>query len=334
MASHEPEEDYSHPHDEGGPTKTFLEHLEDLRWVLMKSGAAFMVAFMLCLFASPTLVKVLTRPLEKANIHNAKNSLAVTLLVGTNRVGTFLLETNQPSPFGTNMHTVLEVVPVQIGSNLVLALKPAANQDLPPTVGKGVNLVNLGPASAFFLAFQMAIYGGIALASPFLFYFIGQFVFPALKLNEKKYTYWGLGIGAGLFATGVCFCYFILMPVALRAAVQYSEWMGFQAEMWRAEEYVIFVSKFLLGMGLGFEMPVVLLVLVKIGVLTYRQLASFRRYMIVINLVLGAILTTPEVITQLLMAIPLQLLYEVSVWIAWYWERQEKKRRGVIELEE
>jgi sec-independent protein translocase protein TatC len=116
--------------------------------------------------------------------------------------------------------------------------------------------------------------------------------------------------------------------------VQYSEWMGFQAEMWRAEEYVIFVSKFLLGMGLGFEMPVVLLVLVKIGVLTYRQLASFRRYMIVINLVLGAILTTPEVITQLLMAIPLQLLYEVSVWIAWYWERQEKKRRGVIELEE
>ena len=82
----------------------------------------------------------------------------------------------------------------------------------------------------------------------------------------------------------------------------------------------------MLGMGLGFEMPVVILTLVKIGVLNYRILSKGRRYMIVINLVLGAVLTTPEVITQVIMFIPLQLLYEISIWIAWYWERQEKKR--------
>ena len=147
-----------------------------------------------------------------------------------------------------------------------------------------------------------------------------------MRLNEKKYSYWGLGIGIGLFITGVSFCYFILMPLALKASVQYSEWMGFQAETWRAEEYMSFVSKFLLGMGLGFELPVVLLVLVKIGVLDYKKLAGFRRYMIVLNLILGAVLTTPEPITQIAMAIPLQILYEISVWIAWYWERQERKR--------
>ncbi len=82
----------------------------------------------------------------------------------------------------------------------------------------------------------------------------------------------------------------------------------------------------MLGMGLGFEMPVVLLVLVKIGILNYAILSKARRYMIVINLVLGALLTTPEVLTQVLMAIPLQLLYEVTVWVAWFWERQERKR--------
>jgi sec-independent protein translocase protein TatC len=102
--------------------------------------------------------------------------------------------------------------------------------------------------------------------------------------------------------------------------------MGIQMPDWRAETYFSFVTKFMLGMGLGFEMPVVLLALVKVGVLDYRKLASFRRYMIVINLILGAILTTPEVLTQVLMAIPLQVLYEVSVWIAWYWERQERKK--------
>jgi sec-independent protein translocase protein TatC len=81
----------------------------------------------------------------------------------------------------------------------------------------------------------------------------------------------------------------------------------------------------MLGMGLGFLLPVVLLALVKIGILDYRKLAAMRRYVIVGNLVLGALLTTGEVLTQVVMAVALQLLYEVSVWIAWYWERQEKK---------
>ena len=80
------------------------------------------------------------------------------------------------------------------------------------------------------------------------------------------------------------------------------------------------------GMGAGFELPVVLLALVKIGLLDYAKLSSMRRYMIVGNLILGALLTTPEPFTQVIMAIALQLLYETSVWIAWYWERQEKRR--------
>ena len=172
----------------------------------------------------------------------------------------------------------------------------------------------------------MAIYGGALLASPFIFYFITAFVFPALKISERKYVYKGLIVGVGLFLAGVAFCYFALMPVALAAAQMYSRWLGLGAMQWRAEEYISFVCKFLLGMGLGFELPVVVLTLVKIGVLSYSTLSKARRYMIVINLVLGAVLTTPEVITQLVMFVPLQLLYEITVWIAWYWDRRERKR--------
>ena len=83
------------------------------------------------------------------------------------------------------------------------------------------------------------------------------------------------------------------MPVALAASVQYAEWLGFTANQWRAEDYVAFVCKFMLGMGVGFELPVVVLTLVKIGVLNYRLLAAGRRYVIVISAVLGAVLTTP-----------------------------------------
>src|SRR5262249_14488564 len=125
---------------------------------------------------------------------------------------------------------------------------------------------------------------------------------------------------------GVAVCYFLIMPLALRAAVNYSHYLlGPHVtieNIWMSEASFSCTAKFMIGMGLGFELPVVLLTFVKLGVLDYRKLAGMRRYMIVICLVLGAVLTTPEVLTQVAMALPLYLLYEISVWIAWYWERQ------------
>ena len=75
---------------------------------------------------------------------------------------------------------------------------------------------------------------------------------PGIKIKEKKYVLRGFAIGSGLFMTGVLFCYFFLMPMALRASFQYSEWLGFAADEWRAEEYISFVCKFMLGHGTRF----------------------------------------------------------------------------------
>jgi sec-independent protein translocase protein TatC len=221
---------------------------------------------------------------------------------------------------------VLEFVPVQVGTQSFLTLQLTSNAVVAAQLDKGPGLVYIDPATPFMSSLHIAFYGGIVLVAPFLFFFLGQYIVPALRWKEKKYFLRAFGIGLGLFLLGVCFCYFWMAPVALRAAEQYSLWMGIDVPEWRAETYFSFLCKFMLGMGLGFEMPVVLLALVKIGILDYQKLAGFRRYMIVINLILGAVLTTPEVVTQLLMFVPLQLLYEVSIWIAWYWERREKKR--------
>jgi sec-independent protein translocase protein TatC len=136
----------------------------------------------------------------------------------------------------------------------------------------------------------------------------------------------------GLFLLGVAFCYFFVLARALKFAEVWSLWMGVPVPEWRAETYFSFVTKFMLGMGLGFELPVVILALVKIGVLDFRKLSAFRRYMIVVNLILGALLTTPEVFTQIVMAVVLQGLYEFSVWVAWYWEQPDrvKARRTLL----
>jgi sec-independent protein translocase protein TatC len=314
---------------EGGPVKTFLEHLEDLRWVLIKSLVALGVAVLLCLLAGNYVVQIIKWPLTHASISYPGTNQIVVVSFGTNRLGAFQLTAGQQKALnlGTNRFVSVQVEPLVIGTNQVLGWR--ASSDPAAIAGAQrlkIDLINLGPAGGFVVAFQVAIYGGTVLASPFIFYFVATFVFPALKLRERKYIYRGLAFGGGLFLLGVAFCYFALMPVALTAAQKYSYWLGFGAFQWRAEDYISFVCRFLLGMGLGFELPVVILTLVKIGILDYRLLSKARRYVIVINLVLGAVLTTPEPITQLVMFVPLQVLYEITVWIAWYWNRRDQKR--------
>ena len=320
---------------EGGPVKSFLEHLEDLRWVLIKSIATLAVAMFVCLLAGNYVVGIIKWPLTQARVHYPATNQIVTVRFNNNRLGTYQLGPEQQQLFGlsTNRFVAIQLEPVTSGTNHYLSW----HVDPDPAVANEaqraqIELINLSPAGGFFVAFQVAFYGGMVLAGPFLFYFIATFVFPALKLNERKYVYRGLFYGGGLFIAGVAFCYFVLMPIALSASQLYSQWLGLGAYQWRAEDYISFVCKFMLGMGLGFELPVVILTLVKIGVIGYSTLAKARRYMIVINLILGAVLTTPEVITQLTMFVPLQFLYEVSVWIAWYWEQPDraKARRRLL----
>jgi sec-independent protein translocase protein TatC len=317
------------PEEEGGgPVKTFLEHLEDLRWVLIKSIAAIGLGMLVCLIAGDRVVQILKWPLTQAKVRYPGTNQVWTVSWGTNRLGIYKLndEQQRKSAIGTNRYVALKVDLVPTGTNFLLSLTPDPNTDPAMAEQMKVDLQTFGPVGGFWVSLQVALYGGLVLASPFVFYFVAAFIFPALRMREKYYVYRGLGFGLTLFAAGVSFCYFILMPVALAASVLYSNWLGFEANQWRAEEYISFVCKFMIGMGIGFQMPVVLLTLVKIGVLSYTALRKMWRYMIVINLVLGALLTTPEVITQIMMAVPLYLLYEISVWIAWFWARRDRKR--------
>ncbi|HYG24178.1 MAG TPA: twin-arginine translocase subunit TatC [Verrucomicrobiae bacterium] len=337
MADEPEAERFDEPEDEGGPVKSFLEHLEDLRWVLIKSAVTLFVAMLLCLIAGNYVVNILKWPLTQANIKYPGTNQVATILYGTNRLGTYPLSAEQQTVLnlGSNRFVAIQIEPSVIGTNQVLSWRVAEDPTVAAQAQKmQIDLINLSPAGGFIVAFQVALYGGMVLAGPFILYFVAAFVFPALKLTERKYVYRGLFFGGGLFFLGVLFCYFILMPLALSASQLYSNWLGFGAFQWKAEDYISFVCKFMLGMGLGFELPVIILTLVKIGVLNYGILSKARRYMVVVNLILGAVLTTPEVITQVAMFIPLQLLYEISVQVARYWEHPNpaKVRRQLILL--
>jgi sec-independent protein translocase protein TatC len=326
--------DESRPNEEevgGGAVKTFLEHLEDLRWVLIKSAAATLIAMLVCLFNVQRLVAVLKWPMVRAEkrhlllLPDTTNQM-VTFQIGSARFPAVDLQTNHVGALdlGTNRSVTVLLEPVQSEGRQLLSWRVIPD---PPDAGdnSGPDLVFMDPSEPFLSSIHMAFFAGLILASPFVLYYVGQFLMPALKVKEKKYFLRAFVVGAGLFFIGVAIAYFVIMPTALKFAQQYSLWMGVKVPIWKFGSYMGFMVKFMLGMGLGFELPVVLLALVKIGVLSYQKLAGMRRYMIVGNLILGGLLTTPEVLTQVVMAVALQLLYEASVWIAWYWERREKK---------
>ena len=319
---------------EGGPIKPFLEHLEDLRWVIIKVAVAILIGMTVCLFAADRIVAMFKWPLERSTQISPDPRQHISLMFGPKEVLNFKLATNNlPGwPITTNRYVELELAPVEIGTNQVLTLRARKVSEQVP-FEKAKPIIYKGIAAPFINSLHIAFFGGLLLAAPFVAFFLVEFILPALKERERKYFIKAMLPATLLFLAGVCLCYFLILPLALRAADQYAAWMGVDIPFLEAGEYFGFCIKFMLGMGAGFEMPVILLALVKIGLLDYAKLAGFRRYMILINLILGALLTTPEVLTQVAMFIPLQFLYELTIWIAWYWEQPDRalaRRRLVM----
>ncbi len=194
--------------------------------------------------------------------------------------------------------------------------------------GLTVQLQWFTPTGGVMSSLKIAFYAGIALALPFILFFIGQFILPALRQNGQRYFMMTSTIGSGVFLLGVGTCYFVILPLSLGALVEYNKWLGIESGVWRAEDFVEFSAKFMLGMGLLFEVPVLLLGLVRMQVLKVDLLIKARPYMLVINFVLCAVLTPADLLTTVAMAFALHLVYEVCILIARFWARSEVAKAG------
>ena len=167
------------------------------------------------------------------------------------------------------------------------------------------------------------------LASPALVVIAAMFFLPALKPHEKVLLYRGAAAGAVLFAFGLSLGYFYTLPFALSAMYVMNDWLGV-IPIWTVDSYVAFSTRLLIAFGLAFELPLVLLFLGKIGVIDARWMRDHRRHAVVAALILACVLTPPDVVSQVIMSIPLILLFEVCIWIMSTWN-QDKNERGATE---
>ncbi len=183
----------------------------------------------------------------------------------------------------------------------------------------------LGVADPFTLSLQVAFVSGAVLTFPLVLYFLAEFVVPALTPVERRSIGPVFAAGTLLFMGGVAFCYFVLLPQALRFFHDFGSDLGFRAE-WTVQNYIGFVAQMLLALGLAFELPVVVLALAKLGLVDAAFLSRHRRHAVVVIVIFAAVITpTSDLFTLSLMAGPMWLLYEGSIAVAWWMERKARR---------
>jgi sec-independent protein translocase protein TatC len=186
---------------------------------------------------------------------------------------------------------------------------------MPP--GQPAKLIYTAPHEAFFVYMKVSFISGTLLAIPVIVWQTWRFVAPGLYANQKKYKLPVIFFSSFCFIGGVLFGYFVVIPVAFKFFASFSS--EHITPMLRTTEYLSFANKMLLCFGLAFELPVFAFFLAKLGLLSAGFLKRKRKWAIVLIFIAAAVLTpSPDVVSQLLLAVPLIVLYEASVWIVHY----------------
>jgi sec-independent protein translocase protein TatC len=197
-----------------------------------------------------------------------------------------------------------------------------------PLIAAGQSqLIYTAVFEAFFVEIKVAFFAALMISFPIIANQLWQFVAPGLYSKEKRAFAPFLLLTPFLFLMGAALAYYVAMPVALHFLLSYQGNVGgvTQTALPGVGNYLDFVTRFIFGFGVAFLLPVLLMLLEKAGLVTRQQLKGGRRYAIVVAFVIAAVLTPPDVVSQLLLAIPLVLLYEVSLIAIWFTEKRRAK---------
>jgi sec-independent protein translocase protein TatC len=192
-----------------------------------------------------------------------------------------------------------------------------------PYLPKGTHLAFTTMPEPFILYFRVALYGGIILASPFILWQVWLFISPALYRREKKYALPFLAFTLFFFLSGCAFGYRIAFPRVCEFLVGMGTSTGFTPVI-TINEYLSIASKTIFGLGLCFELPILIFFLARLGLVTEKFLLAKFKYAVLIIFIIAAIITpTPDMMTQTVFAIPMILLYLIGIAIAWMFKKKE-----------
>lgn len=275
-----------------GSRAPLLDHLTELRNRLIVCITALVIGFGVCFYFADPIFTALLHPFEVANA-----------LVAFQKAGGH--SAISPEPF--------------------LAL--IGLRELPPATGPGLQLIFTAPLEFFLAKVKLAAFGAIALTFPVLAFQLYRFVAPGLYRKERKAFAPFLLASPILFIMGAALVYYMMLPFVLWFSMNQEILGGAVAVRMvpKVSDYLTLVTTLILAFGLCFQMPVVLSLLGLAGIVTSKMLRAFQRYAIVLVFVAAAILTPPDPISQISLAAPLVLLYEISIWCVKLMELRRRK---------
>jgi sec-independent protein translocase protein TatC len=228
----------------------------------------------------------------------------------------------------TYSEEIFRLIMFPLKYNLDFSVKNIYVHFVPQDKLQNTKLVFLAPAEAFWMNLKVSFVAGLMLSLPVMFHQLWKFISPGLLPRERKYVIPFIFSATGLFLFGAAFCFFIVLPFAMGFLLTYK--VGdFLMPMLSVGQYVDFCLKFILAFGVVFELPIIIIFLTKMGIVTPKTLAKNRKYAVLIAFVLAAFLTpTPDAFNQILMAVPIILLYEIGIWVSLLFVKKEAKTEG------
>jgi len=313
-------------------TMTFGEHLEELRICLMRASAGLAVAVLIGFFVARPVVHLIEQPLRKALGNYYTERSVETFDTWQPRVqGGAALPYSRAEILDAVEHHKMsfelrEVHPERMARMLGTAQTPAASEagspeklfDMdslvplllwqPLAKDSRVSITTLSAQEAFGIYVKAALLVGVVLSSPWILYQLWTFVAAGLYPQEKRWVRIFLPISTGLFLAGVCLAFFFVFDFVLAYLLEFNEWLGLDPDP-RISEWLGFVLILPIGFGLGFQLPLVMLFLERIGIFDVETYTSQWRISVIVIFIVSAVLTPADPYSLLFLALPLCLLY-------------------------
>ena len=324
---------------------SLVEHLDELRTRLILCIVAFVLAFSLCYWQNDRILDIVNKPLDHAHRVDCKKpkkaddalersgcfneavgkylqSAAPTLVGAAKSLGAIA------GSDGVSAATRAQAQrsAAQLRETAVAAAKAAA---LTPRASTGRQPVTLGVTEPFLTTITVSAYAALLLALPFILWQLYAFILPAFSREERRVALPLMTLVPVLFVCGVAFGYFLALPRAVSFLQNYND--GAFDILVQAKDYYRFCTLLLAAMGVLFQIPVGVLAIVRLRILTVKQLRSYRGYTLILFAVIAAVVTpTPDPVTMLIAMAPLVVLYELSLVLARFFEPKGEPRFGFL----
>lgn len=315
---------------------SFGDHIEELRKHLVRAIIGVGVAFFLTMPIGQYVVQALAKPVEIRLKEYFDKQTTIR--------SEALLEAEKALPANQRLHVEL---PATLSADQLQALSqslsPGEKVKMPPgpvqitldvpvasLIQSIVNPINdvsgryllrtLSVQEGFLIYFKAVLGAALVLASPWVFYQIYSFISVGLYAHERRFVNLTLPFSVGLFLVGVAICYFVMFPLMLDFFLDANSWMNLQPDI-RLSEWVGFAVLLMLIFGIMFQLPLFMLMLERVGIVSYDQLSKQRKIAIFVLFIVAAIATPADPMSQVMLAIPLCLLFELGLFLMRYFEK-------------